>query len=581
MAWYKTGTVTVANGSTTVTGSGTQWVSNARLGEAIVLPDGKIYEIVNIASDTSITIAPGYLGSNQSGNYFIAPTMSYIRDLASRASELIDEYQALNDGPAQGKFSDGDVAVAGIGFFQNQGLGFYRIAANRLGITVNGSKVAEIDSTGLKMESGKTITDPTLVKTAGDQTIGGVKTFSSNPISSAAQSTATNSLTRRDFVTGLDGANVKLTGNQTITGAKTFNGDLIVGSKLNDIGAAYLSRVSQERAVMAASGGNMRLIWDNSDKPSYMYRVPLGLNGDVGLPGGATVHPAFIVNGTTIREFWVGAFPASLDGGKAYSIPGVDPAASTNFDNSFNACTSKGAGWHMMSNAEWGYIQAWCMANGYQPRGNTNYGRAYDRVLETGTRPEAINPGVASGHGRTLTGSGPHTWRHNGMEFGIADLVGNVWEWCSGMRLVGGEIQIIPNNDAAAGVDNTASSTLWKAILADGSLVAPGTADALKLGSAAPFLRTTTNNGAISSFTWNNVAADVAVPDLLRQLALFPQEGGGHIGSLWFNASGERLPLRGGSRGNAANAGLSALNLYGARSGVHTIFGFRPAFVDL
>jgi hypothetical protein len=56
-----------------------------------------------------------------------------------------------------------------------------------------------------------------------NQTVGGVKTFSSNPLSSAAQSTATNSLTRRDFVTGLDGANVKLTGNQTIAGTKTFS----------------------------------------------------------------------------------------------------------------------------------------------------------------------------------------------------------------------------------------------------------------------------------------------------------------------------------------------------------------------
>ena len=345
--------------------------------------------------------------------------------------------------------------------------------------------------------------------------------------------------------------------------------------------ATYLPRVSAERIVATQSGRSVRLIFDNEDKPSFMYRVPLGMNSGVELPGGNTPHPAFIVNGSEIREFWVGAFPASLDGGKAYSIPGVDPAASITFDNSFNACTSKGAGWHMMSNAEWGYIQAWCMANGFQPRGNTNLGRAYDRVLETGTRPEAFKPGEAGGHGRTLTGSGPHTWRHNGMEFGIADLVGNVWEWCSGMRLVDGEIQIIPNNDSALGLDNTVLSPHWQAILADGSLVAPGTADTLKLGSAEPFLRTTTDNGSISGFTWNNVAADVAVPDLLRQLALFPQSGGGHIGSLWFNASGERLPIRSGARSSAAAAGLSAFSLNSARSNAITTTGFRLAYIDL
>jgi len=65
--------------------------------------------------------------------------------------------------------------------------------------------------------------DNTVVRTTGDQTIAGVKTFSSNPISSAAQSADANSLTRRDFVTGLDDANVKLTGNQTIAGIKTFS----------------------------------------------------------------------------------------------------------------------------------------------------------------------------------------------------------------------------------------------------------------------------------------------------------------------------------------------------------------------
>ncbi len=64
--------------------------------------------------------------------------------------------------------------------------------------------------------------DATAVKLTGNQTIGGAKTFSSNPISTASQSAAGNSLARRDFVTGLDGQNVKLTGNQTIAGVKNF-----------------------------------------------------------------------------------------------------------------------------------------------------------------------------------------------------------------------------------------------------------------------------------------------------------------------------------------------------------------------
>ena len=45
-----------------------------------------------------------------------------------------------------------------------------------------------------------TISDATAVKLTGNETIAGTKTFSSNPISTATQSTATNALTRKDYV---------------------------------------------------------------------------------------------------------------------------------------------------------------------------------------------------------------------------------------------------------------------------------------------------------------------------------------------------------------------------------------------
>jgi hypothetical protein len=66
--------------------------------------------------------------------------------------------------------------------------------------------------------------DADFVMTESNQTINGLKTFGSNPRSSATQGTNAADLTRRDFVTELDSANVKLTGNQTIAGNKTFTG---------------------------------------------------------------------------------------------------------------------------------------------------------------------------------------------------------------------------------------------------------------------------------------------------------------------------------------------------------------------
>lgn len=73
---YTTGTISVTNGSATVTGSGTTWstTTNAEAGEYIKLPDGKWYKVTAIGSNTSITIEISYQGSTLSGQtYTISP----------------------------------------------------------------------------------------------------------------------------------------------------------------------------------------------------------------------------------------------------------------------------------------------------------------------------------------------------------------------------------------------------------------------------------------------------------------------------------------------------------------------------
>ncbi len=80
--------------------------------------------------------------------------------------------------------------------------------------------------------------DDNVVKLKGNQTVEGIKTFSSNPISTATQSVAVNALTRKDYVDGLDSANVKLTGNQTIAGVKTFSSSPIVPTPTADFQAS-------------------------------------------------------------------------------------------------------------------------------------------------------------------------------------------------------------------------------------------------------------------------------------------------------------------------------------------------------
>ncbi|WP_394064545.1 hypothetical protein [Alcaligenes sp. WGS1538] len=93
MAWYDTGTVNVTANSATVTGSGTQWVAGARQGEAFVGPDGRLYEVLNIASNTSLTLTKPYRGATATGQqYALAPFQGYVKELADRAAELLQHY---------------------------------------------------------------------------------------------------------------------------------------------------------------------------------------------------------------------------------------------------------------------------------------------------------------------------------------------------------------------------------------------------------------------------------------------------------------------------------------------------------
>lgn len=90
MAWYKTGTVSVLNGATSVTGIGTRFASNSRVGDGFRGPDGEWYEIVNIASETVLGIFPAYQGgtASTSASYMIAPLQGYNKESADRLREI-------------------------------------------------------------------------------------------------------------------------------------------------------------------------------------------------------------------------------------------------------------------------------------------------------------------------------------------------------------------------------------------------------------------------------------------------------------------------------------------------------------
>ena len=99
MAWYKTGAVTINNGATSVTGIGTKFVSNSRVGDGFRGPDGEWYELINQGSETTIGIYPPYAGPSvvASTDYMIAPLQGYNKETADRLRFITDNIRDFTE----------------------------------------------------------------------------------------------------------------------------------------------------------------------------------------------------------------------------------------------------------------------------------------------------------------------------------------------------------------------------------------------------------------------------------------------------------------------------------------------------
>lgn len=364
-----------------------------------------------------------------------------------------------------------------------------------------------------------------------------------------------------------------------------------------------------DAAVRLLSGGTNVAIYNDLGMPSIYVRRDKGAISDVIDGGPDTTHYAFKVNGVEIPAFYMGKYLATVYKGRALSLPLQDPAARSvatadrgnatsnyvNFNNAKIWCEANGAGFHLPTIAEYAWIALLSRKNGTMPRGNNDYGKDTSAKYEKGIGSYFDDQGRIC---RTLTGSGPATWNDNWQPDGICDLNGNVYEWQGGYRTVDGELQIFADNDAAMQYEQNPESTLWKAILQDGTLVEPGTAGSLKwdytkdpgTGSATtPFCLNTKLNfqqtvdspyGAIS-FASLTAAEGVLVPDRLKALALMPDGTGVSYGGdyAYMRNIGERLVSRGGLWNGGGAAGVfSALGPY-PRSNYFADFGFRPAFI--
>jgi hypothetical protein len=257
-------------------------------------------------------------------------------------------------------------------------------------------------------------------------------------------------------------------------------------------------RANWTSRIESLSAGKNTVLWvsDGAETPKYfpsvMVVIPKFTCESVLTGAGTAPHPAFVVGSTTYDNIYVAKYLACFVKSNSKFLPlslrGVDPAAGDNsyktlngnalpntgrlnFDDAWTFGKNPGTGWHCMTNAEWAAVALLCKANVFNPRGNNNYGKDADVTSERGVPSYTYNSsGIKIG--RTLAGSGPLAWTHDGTPFGIADLNGNVLEWNPGFRQYRGEIQIDTNNGMADTTNLvTLASTAWKAVLQDGTLV--------------------------------------------------------------------------------------------------------------
>jgi hypothetical protein len=340
-------------------------------------------------------------------------------------------------------------------------------------------------------------------------------------------------------------------------------------------------------AVEALTGGKNTVVLDDIGMPSIIVVLPT-MYSDALITGATqAAHPGFVLDNVVKEKVGISKFHNIIMNSRAYSLPMQDPKANITWQQAQDACRAKGEGWGLTPFSLWGAIALWCKKNGTMPHGNNNYGKDITYPYETGVASYTYTESNVTKIGRTATGSGPATWYHDHTPAGIADLNGNVWDWCAGMRLVKGEIQIIPYaNCMSATCDMGVNSTEWKAIKADGTLVEPGTDGTLKYDIVSSKVTLCTSitsqadSGRGATFETMALASGVTAPQILKELALFPADSSGYEGDYFYvnNGADERFPGRGGGWDSGASAGVFYTSLYDPRSHSNHRIGFRSAF---
>ncbi len=369
--WYRTGTVTVANGSPSVTGILTGWTdATVRDVDALFVPASSSYpgEILTVNSATSITLAANWHGTNQTSvPYFIIRGTSWadVTRLAVQISELIEGRVEILGGVGAPSDSDG---ADGSVYFRSDVAEYYKKDAGTWGSPISltgpagpaGPSYSGTSTTSRTLGVGSM----TFTTQAGLAYASGVRlrfTSAANPMTHymegvvTAYSTTTLTVTMDRFVgtgtradwnisivgdigsTGPTGPGYAATSTASLaigTGSKAFTGvgtslGYTVGQRARASSAADTANYMEGR-VTAYSGGTLTVTVDKVGGSGTFADWNINIAGDVGATGsqgpqGSTGNTgaagaSYAATSTTSFSVSVGSKVFTTQAGLAYVV---------------------------------------------------------------------------------------------------------------------------------------------------------------------------------------------------------------------------------------------------------------------
>jgi hypothetical protein len=166
--WVDNGTVTVNNGSATVVGVGTTFLDkNVLSGYAFRGPNGILYEIQSVNSNTNITLAENYVGTSGSGQGYaiIQTTYAFAANIINRVQALI---AAIEAGIATPTLRVGSPATPGV---VSAFKGLRHVFENAGDVTLDVMKAALSNTAYLRWFTGATNTAQMGLNGSGDLVI--------------------------------------------------------------------------------------------------------------------------------------------------------------------------------------------------------------------------------------------------------------------------------------------------------------------------------------------------------------------------------------------------------------------------